>query len=179
MQGDIAKAFSNRCRRPLSAETLQQLGLEIDEDGFCCSVGSGKALVCDYEYDDDASQPTNFAHTPSPESSRESSYDGQLESETSTSEVEVSESRMASQGKKRKRKGVSLCGCMLTDETLRHIFSGFQDGDSTKDAHNCREVLRTFGQKVYKNQDQINIDTICSDHSRQFCNPTKTHPSGG
>lgn len=60
--------------------------------------------------------------------------------------------------------------CMLTDETLRHIFSGFQDGDSAKDAYNCREVLRTFGQKVYKNQDEINIDAICSDHSRQFCN---------
>ena len=170
MQGDIARAFSNRCKRPLSAKTLQQLGLEIDDDGFCCPVGSGNTLVYNYELDDNASQTDNSSYSQDPGSSRESSYDNQLESESSAPGRGLSESIIVFRSQKRKRKDNSMCGCMLTDDSLSHILSGFQDGGTTRDVCECREALRTFGQKIYRNQDQIDTDAICSDHSRKFCN---------
>lgn len=159
MQGDITKAFSNRCQRPLSGEKLQELGLEIDDDGYCCRAGSGRALVNDSESESDNDLSNDFVQASYAESSDE------FQREESQDSISREKSEIAARkGKKRKRKDPSQCGCLLPNSTLRRVFH------NSEPEMKCQKALRKVGRKIYKIHDKIDTNTICPSHSRQLCN---------
>lgn len=45
MQGDIAKAFEKKCFLDLQSQDLEELGLQLGDDGFLCPIGKGGNLL--------------------------------------------------------------------------------------------------------------------------------------
>lgn len=161
MQGDIAKAFSNRCLRPLSVEKFRELGLEMDIDGYCCPVGSGRGLS-EIELEDNNNHSNEFVSNSYDNLSRESSREFSQERRQESLPIP---NMSCQRGKKRKRKEFSQCGCLLTDKTLRRVLTP----NEIKDDRHCQKSLRKVGRKIYKNYDGIDTNSLCSSHSRQFC----------
>ncbi|KAJ5761803.1 uncharacterized protein N7511_005185 [Penicillium nucicola] len=44
IQGDLSKALTRKNTRPLIIEDLRRLGLQLDQDGYCCAHGMGNPL---------------------------------------------------------------------------------------------------------------------------------------
>lgn len=167
MQGDIAKAFSNRCRKPLSIARLNGLGLEIDDDGYCCPAGSGKpsTLAHDFDFDlESHANPSNsFVPSTVQEPLQELSYE--TSREPSQEPMLKLDSRCRNKNKrKRKRKDPAQCGCLLSASTLRRIFR------RTDLRMRCQKALQKFGHKLHKRSLKIDPSTTCPSHSRQLSN---------
>lgn len=171
MQGDIRNAYHRRSAQPLTQESMRELGLQLDDGGYCCKDGTGHDLPtipqqeCQPKElateDDEVIADADTNDTADADADANTESDDEFDAAEEEDSLFVSQTLMPWQPAPQCEPENNECGCQLYQTTIDNILKTSEKSSIREKLIGLRKIGRAVDHKFTE-------ETICVAHAKRI-----------